>query len=110
MHKNATKCNETLGKWYKNKHGASKIMDTLETYHRPTKQQNFGLGWEKSEMGRSTKHALQVCVQLDYVLSLKYVVQPAIQQCASSADVVQVDAMARCQHVETIFYRAICAL
>jgi hypothetical protein len=35
MHKNATKCNETLSKWCKNKHGASKIMDTLETYHRP---------------------------------------------------------------------------
>jgi hypothetical protein len=35
MHKNATKCNETLNKWYKNKHGASKIMDTLETYHAP---------------------------------------------------------------------------
>jgi hypothetical protein len=32
MHKNATKCNKTLSKWYKNKHGASKIMDTLETY------------------------------------------------------------------------------
>jgi hypothetical protein len=34
MHKSATECNETLGKWCKNKHGASKIMDTLETYHR----------------------------------------------------------------------------
>jgi hypothetical protein len=34
MHKSATKCNETLGKWCKNKHGASKIMDTLEMYHR----------------------------------------------------------------------------
>jgi hypothetical protein len=33
MHKNATKCNETLSKWCKNKHGASKMMDTLETYH-----------------------------------------------------------------------------
>jgi hypothetical protein len=33
MHKNATKCNETIGKWCKNKHGASKIMDTSETYH-----------------------------------------------------------------------------
>jgi hypothetical protein len=32
MHKSATKCNEILGKWCKNKHGASKIMDTLETY------------------------------------------------------------------------------
>jgi hypothetical protein len=32
MQKDATKCNETLSKWCKNKHGASKIMDTLETY------------------------------------------------------------------------------
>jgi hypothetical protein len=32
MHKSATKCNEILGKWCKNKHEASKIMDTLETY------------------------------------------------------------------------------
>jgi hypothetical protein len=34
MYKNATKCNETLSKWCKNKHGASKIMDTLETYQQ----------------------------------------------------------------------------
>jgi hypothetical protein len=33
MHKNATKCIETIGKWCKNKHGASKIIDTFETYH-----------------------------------------------------------------------------
>jgi hypothetical protein len=33
MHKSATKCNETLRKCCKNKHGASKIMDTFETYH-----------------------------------------------------------------------------
>jgi hypothetical protein len=32
MHKNATKCNKTLSKWCKKKHGASKIMDTFETY------------------------------------------------------------------------------
>jgi hypothetical protein len=32
MYKNATKCNETIGKWCKNKHGASKIIDTFETY------------------------------------------------------------------------------
>jgi hypothetical protein len=32
MHKCATKCNETLSKWCKNKHGASKIIDTFETY------------------------------------------------------------------------------
>jgi hypothetical protein len=34
MHKSAIKFNETLRKWCKNKHGASKIMDTLETYQR----------------------------------------------------------------------------
>jgi hypothetical protein len=39
MHKSATKCNETLGKWCKNKHGASKIIDTLETYQCT----NYGL-------------------------------------------------------------------
>jgi hypothetical protein len=32
MHKSTTKCNETIGKWCKNKHGASKIIDTFETY------------------------------------------------------------------------------
>jgi hypothetical protein len=32
MHKSATKYNETLSKWCINKHGASKIIDTLETY------------------------------------------------------------------------------
>jgi hypothetical protein len=31
MHKSATKCNEIIGKWCKNKHGASKIIDTFET-------------------------------------------------------------------------------
>jgi hypothetical protein len=33
MHKSVTKCNKTLGKWCKNKHGASKIIDTFWTYH-----------------------------------------------------------------------------
>jgi hypothetical protein len=32
MHKNATKCNKTQSKWFINKHGASKIIDTFETY------------------------------------------------------------------------------
>jgi hypothetical protein len=36
MYKNATKCNETIGKWCKTKHGASKIIDTFETYHTAT--------------------------------------------------------------------------
>jgi hypothetical protein len=36
MHKSATKCNETVGKWCKNKHGASKIIDMFETYQVPS--------------------------------------------------------------------------
>jgi hypothetical protein len=32
MHKNAIKCNKTQSKWCINKHGASKIIDTFETY------------------------------------------------------------------------------
>jgi hypothetical protein len=35
MHKNAMKCNKTQSKWCKNKHGASKIIDTFETYQAP---------------------------------------------------------------------------
>jgi hypothetical protein len=42
MHKNATKCNETIGKWCKNKHGASKIIDTFETYHPSIHEHFFG--------------------------------------------------------------------
>jgi hypothetical protein len=38
LHKNATKCNETQGKWCKNKHGASKIIDTFETYQLAAKE------------------------------------------------------------------------
>jgi hypothetical protein len=34
MHKNTTKCSKTQTKWCINKHGASKIIDTFETYQR----------------------------------------------------------------------------
>jgi hypothetical protein len=36
MYKNAMKCNKTLSKWCKNKHEASKIIDTFETYQCTT--------------------------------------------------------------------------
>jgi hypothetical protein len=42
MHKSATKCNETVGKWCINKHGASKIIDTLETYHWQSNLLSYG--------------------------------------------------------------------
>jgi hypothetical protein len=41
MHKNATKCNKTLRKWCKNKHGASKIIDTFEMYHQASEASWF---------------------------------------------------------------------
>jgi hypothetical protein len=46
MHKSATKCNETLRKWCKNKHGASKIMDTLETYQHASSRSS---SWHEKE-------------------------------------------------------------
>jgi hypothetical protein len=54
MHKSATKCNETLGKWCKNKHGASKIIDTFETYQ----------GLDLVGCGRLRR----VCAHVGYVL------------------------------------------
>jgi hypothetical protein len=44
MQKNATKCNETLSKWCKNKHGASKIIDMFETYHTSKSISSHGPG------------------------------------------------------------------
>jgi hypothetical protein len=42
VYKSTTKCNETLGKWCKNKHGASKIIDTFETYQKHKVLPRFG--------------------------------------------------------------------
>jgi hypothetical protein len=51
MHKSATKCNETIGKWCKNKHGASKIIDTFETYQSP-----YNYGWTQSTARATLVH------------------------------------------------------
>jgi hypothetical protein len=53
MYKNATKCNETIGKWCKNKHGASKIIDTFETYQPSLKGVCVCVHAEKGEGGSS---------------------------------------------------------
>jgi hypothetical protein len=56
MHKSATKCNETLNKWCKNKHRASKIIDTFETYQSPSSTEpgdHHGRAWPPSS-ARST--------------------------------------------------------
>jgi hypothetical protein len=57
MHKSATKCNETVGKWCKNKHGASKIMDTSETYQ------------EASPRARKQRRSLSSVLTLSLTLS-----------------------------------------
>jgi hypothetical protein len=41
MHKSATKCNETLSKWCKNKHGASKIIDMFWMYQNIASKLSF---------------------------------------------------------------------
>jgi hypothetical protein len=54
MHKSATKCNKTVGKWCKNKHGASKIIDTLEMYQgggKPVKGSLFNEDMSLHEAG-----------------------------------------------------------
>jgi hypothetical protein len=58
MHRSATKCNETIGKWYKNKHGASKIIDTFETYHTPSR-----LPWLAVDIGRIDMVGLKLVEQ-----------------------------------------------
>jgi hypothetical protein len=59
MHKSATKCNETIGKWCKNKHGASKIIDTLETYHASEKKWGRSLQiWRRRPQRRPRAIAL----------------------------------------------------
>jgi hypothetical protein len=50
MHRSATKCIEIIGKWCKNKHGASKIIDTFETYQGGSARD--GAGEERRSAGR----------------------------------------------------------
>jgi hypothetical protein len=54
MHKSATKCDETLGKWCKNKHGASKIIDTFEMYQRFAKVKH-GLSMRQVNPNKKSK-------------------------------------------------------
>jgi hypothetical protein len=63
MHKSATKCNETVGKWCKNKHGASKTIDTLETYQE-ARRENEGEG-ARSSGKRTTWHSFPTDASFD---------------------------------------------
>jgi hypothetical protein len=61
MHKSATKCNETIGKWCKNKHGTSKIIDTLETYQARMLREAYSI----------TKISLILCISITLLGSTK---------------------------------------
>jgi hypothetical protein len=70
MHKNVTKCNETLNKWCKNKHGASKIIDTFETYHYSSAFINVISGDTLSHDMKMTVCALCVSLRLNFTVIL----------------------------------------
>jgi hypothetical protein len=73
MHKNATKCNETLSKWCKNKHGASKIIDTFETYQYKDPDQSYMVfETEKIDKQSLYRRSMEVNVVMSTVPRLMY--------------------------------------
>jgi hypothetical protein len=65
MHKNTTKRNETLSKWCKNKHGASKIIDMFETYHKVMVEQiRKRNNWKLGGAHKAIYKQLQVDIQV----------------------------------------------
>jgi hypothetical protein len=60
MHKSAMKCNETVGKWCKNKHGASKIIDTLETYQVSRQDRRMGEFEDSKSQVHASWHVMSV--------------------------------------------------
>jgi hypothetical protein len=57
------KCNETPGKWCKNKHGASKIIDTFETYQEAPNQIQ-GNDWVRHGLApMTTTHIVHSCYE-----------------------------------------------
>jgi hypothetical protein len=78
-HKNATKCNETHGKWCKNKHGASKIIDTLETYQPSS--------WEPQEEGMmSTAASFSLRKKPRFIETKVYRIQEKVNTPEGDAD------------------------
>jgi hypothetical protein len=60
MYKNATKCNKTQNKWCINKHGASKIIDTFETYHTQGGETIVGVTREEQEEGSTMTRTMRM--------------------------------------------------
>jgi hypothetical protein len=63
MHKNTMKCNKTQIKWCINKHGASNIIDTLETY-----QQSLCHPSGHSAAALGPRYWLPMCLPMMYAL------------------------------------------
>jgi hypothetical protein len=76
MHKNATKCNKTLSKWCKNKHGASKIINTFETYQGATQ------AWPCPPMVRGAPLASHLSLHPHFFLSPKISQHPSSNPCS----------------------------
>jgi hypothetical protein len=76
MHKSAMKCNEIVGKWCKNKHRASKIIDTLETYQQLSKVPNV---FHASQLQKCMKTLEETLSYKDVELQedLTYVAEPS---------------------------------
>jgi hypothetical protein len=77
MHKSATKCNETLGKWCKNKHGASKIIDTFEMYQWVFKVKKHADGTIERYKARLAAKGFKQRYGLDYEDTFSPAVKPA---------------------------------
>jgi hypothetical protein len=62
MHKNTTKYNKTQSKWCINKHGASKIIDTFETYQPSIEEEEGAHDENHSELIKQTEcMSTQLC-------------------------------------------------
>jgi hypothetical protein len=82
MHKNTMKCNKTLSKWCKNKHGASKIIDTFETYQAHVGGDNWVMvtrvnltlpfGEEERESGRRADATTGESFSFDLAVAISF--------------------------------------
>jgi hypothetical protein len=67
MYKSAMKCNETIGKWCKNKHGASKIIDTYEMYQPHTEHKCLRVMSSTNLVTRGQRDSCKMpCENLDF--------------------------------------------
>jgi hypothetical protein len=76
MHKNAMKCNKTLSKWCKNKHGASKIIDTFETYQTRELPITWRVRWASSPPRSHIVVMIRLAPPMEQVCAYHMLVRP----------------------------------